>query len=514
MHCPRAANPRHGALGGFTLHAALLMSFLCFAAGESDSQRDSRSNTWECQSLEAQHANNCPLQPPVSEEAGTKILLQTSSSLLSSVHQEGNAIRTVSEHTQSTRTVGKQFPEEQGGEEEDNSAAGGEEALGGQKAKKTRSKQPLDRDREMRPHSDSNETELVQFGMYVKQFNGMNLVAETFRVDLVLTIRWLDQRVRKILPEGQKSLSLPTKRAKNHIWLPDVIVTNRALKGFDVISSIVTISDSGVVTKTERIIVSILAAFDVSAFPFDTQVLRLRVASSSYMTDELQLSVLENADLSGLDADIFNISGFRFNSVKAGSFVETDASLQKSRGFLDVSITRDHRSVFGSVMVPEILLLFISWSVFFFPMLPPFVMPRVATSLISLLSSMTLAVRTSGLLPPKRSGFVWIEFFQESCQTLMLCTVCLNIWVEVIYHEWKFTELASKMTDELKYIYACLIFLVGALCFWGYLRSGEPDGLAPVVLTTRSLLFVSLVCYLAWGSKRVRGVGCSMPADA
>jgi len=231
------------------------------------------------------------------------------------------------------------------------------------------------------------------------------------------------------------------------------------------------------------------------------------------MTNELQLSVLENPDFSGVNADVFNISGFTFQSVREETYEETDGSLQKSRGSLGISITRDYRPVLSSVIVPEILLLSISWSVFFFPMLPPFVMPRVATSLIALLSSMTLAVRTSGLLPAKRNGYVWIEFFGECCQVLMLFTVCLNILVEVIYHEWKLNELASKMTIELRYVYVGLMSLVFTLCFWGSTRRDEIDGLSPVVLTTRLMLFVSLFCYLAYGITRVRSAGCSMPAD-
>lgn len=178
-----------------------------------------------------------------------------------------------------------------------------------------------------------------------------------------------------------------------------------------------------------------------------------------------------------------------------------------------MSITRDSRPILATAIVPEILLLSISWSVFFFPMLPPFVMPRVATSLISLLSAMTLAVRTSTLLPPKRSSYVWIEFFQESCQILMFFTVCLNILVEVIYHEWKFTELAQKMTDELKCAYVGMMSIVFIMATWGYLRRDEADSLSLVVMMTRAWLFLSLFCYLAYGMVRVRKAGSSTPAD-
>jgi len=485
------------------------------------------------------------------------MLLQRSASLSSSHQLQDDSISRASELAQSAQTVLKQFPEA------DADAAKGatEEKAAGKKAGKKAEDKPegkakeqkdpeqkkgdadekgvagetvedksapeelqpneaknatktgkgaVDADREMRPRAGSAEPEVVQFGMYIKQMHSINLVAETFSCDLVLTIRWLDQRAKNILQPGQDSLTLPTKRAGSHIWLPDIVVTNR--KGFDVISSMVTVTDSGVVMKTERMLVNVLAAFDISAFPFDTQMLTVRLASASYMTNELQLSVLENPNFTGLPEDTFKKSGFTFNSVKAQTFEESDASLKKSRGSLDISITRDSRPIFATAIIPEILLLLISWSVFFFPMLPPFVMPRVATSLISLLSAMTLAVRTSTLLPPKRSSYVWIEFFQESCQVLMFFTVSLNILVEVIYHEWKFTDLASKMTNELQKAYIGMIFVVFALCYWGYLMRDTVDGLTPVVSMTRAVLFVSLVCYLAFGISRVRKAGC--PVDA
>jgi len=246
--------------------------------------------------------------------------------------------------------------------------------------------------------------------------------------------------------------------------------------------------------------------------------LQVRVASSSYMANEVQLSVMreteQDPEASGLNEGIFNTSGFSLNSVKASSFEETDGSLTKSRGTLDISITRNYMPLVFSCLVPNLLLLMISWSVFFFPMQPPFVMPRVATSLISLLSSMTLAVRTSRLLPAKRSGYVWIEFYEETCQTMMFVTVCLNILVELVFHEWKFVPLATTMSDELRRGYGCLICLMAIFWVWGYLRRDatslqfgfwdtEANGLSPVVFIVRVILFLGLLCYVAYSLARV-----------
>merc|ERR1719329_2091453 len=63
------------------------------------------------------------------------------------------------------------------------------------------------------------------------------------------------------------------------------------------------------------------------------------------------------------------------------------------------------------------------------------------------------------------------------------------------------------MSDELRCGYGLLLCLVSGLWLWGYTMRDSADGLGPVVSTTRLVLFVILLCYVAYSITRVRKEG-------
>jgi hypothetical protein len=270
------------------------------------------------------------------------------------------------------------------------------------------------------------------------------------------------------------------------------------LKGYEVISSAVTLSKTGTVMKTERVLAVLKLSFDVRAFPFDSQVLHVHIGSATFMREDLHLSEIKQAKFSGVLDGVFSHSGFVLDSVKTGILNETDGSLKKSWGSLNIYVTRDWLPIVGAVLAPEFMLLTVSWVVFFFPMLPTFVMPRVSTSLISLLALMTFAVRTSQLLPPNAHD-VWLAYFEEICRTLMFFTVCLNIFVEAIYHQYQLVSLATSMNDELKWVFGALQVIAFSLCLWSY----DGHQLKRQALITRVLLYFSFALYVTYGAYRV-----------
>jgi len=316
-----------------------------------------------------------------------------------------------------------------------------------------------------------------------------------------LTLRWTDPRTRKLVPDESKSVALPTDSAKRLMWLPDVTITNRDFGGLEVLSTSVTVKSDGSVTQTDRMLVVLKNYFDVSAFPFDTQSLHVRLGSSTLMLEDLKLEAMHGPELTGVAHDLFTEnSDFRLGSVSVRTFEEHDGSLRKSRGELNVVVTRDSYPLIERVMIPELLLLAINYAAFFFPLLKQFIMPRFSACLLSFLMLITLSQRTGHMLPEDRSGFVWIEIFEECVESLMFLTVCLHILVEVIYHQWACVELASQMTHELK----VLVLVQAAVVFGGVCSNRSGHDLSHMAITVRVLLFGSTAMYVAWGLKRAK----------
>jgi hypothetical protein len=305
-----------------------------------------------------------------------------------------------------------------------------------------------------------------------------------------------------LVPKDKKSVVLATASAEKQMWLPDVFITNRECRGIEVLSASVALRQDGRVTQTERMLVVIKNRFDVRAFPFDVQTLQVRVGSATLMADELQLEALHGGDVKELTGEVDNLfdhaNDFKLESVSLRTFEDRDGSLTKSRGELTIVVDRNSYPLIERLIIPEFLLLAINWSAFFFPLLKQFIMPRISACLLSFLMLLTLSLRTSLLLPEDRSGFVWIEIFEECVETLMFLTICLHILIEAIYHQWSCVELASRMAHEMK-----LLVLVQATIVFAYTATNTTgDKLAEMAITVRVLLFGSSSAYIIWGFKR------------
>lgn len=295
----------------------------------------------------------------------------------------------------------------------------------------------------------------VEFGIFVKSIGHISEKDGTFSADIILLLRWQDRRTAALVPDGVTKFTLASKSAGSKIWLPDIAITNRIIKGQEVISSAISITPAGEVTKIERMVVVCKNNFDMRAFPFDAQHLDLTIASTTLMLDELQLSPIQNKKISGLNKGVFDAYDLVLDKVDATSYDEIVGSLQKSRGELSIFLHRDWQLYMQKKLLPELFLVFISWTVFYFPLQPVFAMPRVATSLIAFLSMMTVSGSNNG-----GGGERWLDVFEEACMTLLFLTVFLNIFVESVDHALDQAAVAIRMDHELKLVLPLLTSVI------------------------------------------------------
>lgn len=349
-----------------------------------------------------------------------------------------------------------------------------------------------------RPHA-GGPADVVYFGILCKTFYGADVKTGTFSADLVVTTRWTDSRTSSLVRDGLKSVALPTKKAAGKMWLPDTAITNRAKGGTDIISSQIFVSKSGEVTKVERVLANVKNKFDLSAFPYDEQVMKVRLASTAMMLDEVVLKPLTDPDATGIKDGIFEGKDLDFVSTKTVAFDDEQGLLRKSRGELNIVVQRNIVPYSQTMITPKLVLMVLSWTVFFFPVQPGFIMPRVATSMISFLALMTLSLKTDSMLPA-RSGATWIDLFEETCRTLVFFTLILNIFIEFVIHdldarpvaeELKQPKLGVRLQNELKIGLPVLALLAMLVLF---LRANA-DSLWWQALLIRSVFVVFFVVF-------------------
>lgn len=320
----------------------------------------------------------------------------------------------------------------------------------------------------LRP-SEGGSPDTVEFGVLLKGFSGIDFPTLTWSADAVLTLRWRDRRAANaILPEGDASVSLSQEVAEGLIWMPDMVVTNADFLGSEVKSTTVFVNADGTVNKTQRLLLRMRSEYAVDEFPYDKQLLKLELASSAYMSQDVRLKPMKDASMSGAEASLFAATNWKFLNFHLEEATTIDGTLSKSRGFFNVHVARDPSSIQQNVMYPEIFLVALAYTVFLFPVSPAFAMPRVGTSMISFLSMLTVNMQTLQMLPESRPEITWMDGFDVTCRYLVFTVICLNVVVEAAFHILEEQDLAKQMTRELSLIYPFGATLAVGSCWLAY----------------------------------------------
>mmetsp|Transcript_78542 Transcript_78542/g.168306 ORF Transcript_78542/g.168306 Transcript_78542/m.168306 type:complete len:464 (+) Transcript_78542:97-1488(+) len=352
----------------------------------------------------------------------------------------------------------------------------------------------------VRPQAGSGP-DLVSFGIYGKRCYNINMNSETFTIDTVMTLQWSDSRAIALLPSGQTSLTLSEAEFRHMLWLPNVAVTNHVVHGYEVISTSVSVNSSGTVTKVERSISVIKNQYELVAFPWDSQVLEMHIASTTFMQEDVKMVPMREPDVSGVGENILYGEAFDLVSQEMSEIEEVDGSLRKSRGVLKITVKRQaHRYVY-SHLIPSFLLLGMAWGVFWLPLITPFAMPRFAISCISFLSFITLTLRMDSVLPPG-APLTWNDVYDQNCETLLFAAFGLNIFAEVVMHRFSRPELAQKIQSECSvlWILVNVATLLMIIAWRGDTNLWKPRMIEAIVVAM-------IVGYLIWCGVRIYDPG-------
>lgn len=285
----------------------------------------------------------------------------------------------------------------------------------------------------------------IHFDMQIMNFYGANLKKHTVALDMAMSIRWKDPRVIALVPKGLDKLSMGWDQALKQVWMPGIVVTNRDIESYEIVSSSVTIFRTGEVLRVERSRTNVMKKFSLAEYPFDTQHLVVNVASSKYMLNEVVL-VADNKTFSVAEKvfGLYDVQGWQ-----TSVYEERDGELKKSRGSLSIEVKRVLDKYLEDHLVPTFITLTISWSVFFFPFANPFITPRLALSILALLTFTNIMVKSTKELPGP-APFNWNDLFNQQIQTFMFMTIVFNIGTEIIFHQFNKEALARMMNHESK----------------------------------------------------------------
>ena len=273
-----------------------------------------------------------------------------------------------------------------------------------------------------RPDPDGVPTR-VSIGFFIIDVVEIDDVAQTFKTDVIATISWTDPRLA--LPPDAVDRA-DRIFALGQLWNPALTLVNR--RNADILApDLARVTADGGVTFEARRFAELASPLDLKDFPFDTQVLRMDIASTRYGPDEVEL-VVDDATSGRLGN--FSLSGWR---VELGEITVSQIDLQGGGRLVRVVRHLDAEREGGffvmKVIVPLGLIIFMSATVFWVD--PENIGPQLGISTASVLTLIAFQFSLVRMLP-RVSYLTRIDLFVLGSMILVFLALAEAIYTSRI----------------------------------------------------------------------------------
>lgn len=238
-----------------------------------------------------------------------------------------------------------------------------------------------------RPAENNGPTK-VMISLYVIDIEDVDNKDQSFTLDIVIRYKWKDSRLT-----GMEN-PIPL----HSIWYPNIQIYN--LRDMEKrFPEIVTVHD-GTVQYTQRYYATLSSPLDFKEFPFDVQKLPITLLAFGQTPEEVEL-ILETAG----GADKFSISdwqiepiGAKNSTIKANLFNDGTELIVRPKLDYEFSAHRHIQYYWWKILAPLMVILFLSWAVFWID--PSQVAAQIGVSGTSILTLIAFLFRLENILPP------------------------------------------------------------------------------------------------------------------
>ena len=232
--------------------------------------------------------------------------------------------------------------------------------------------------------------------LHVLNLSGINEVTERFELAGYLLAQWRDSRLT-YQPSGPND----TYRvlAIDSIWRPQLVIINVVAPRRTHETSM-RVAPDGTVSYVERFDATLTSTFHLKPFPFDQQKLEILVHPFS---DQQHIVVFEQSELAVWTAAEFSsyssLESWQFESLtyELGTAASQFGKHAVSEARFDITVARRSEFYLWKVFLPLLLMVIVSWSVFWFD--PPEVSSQVQIAVTSILTIIAFALAISLTLP-------------------------------------------------------------------------------------------------------------------
>jgi hypothetical protein len=234
---------------------------------------------------------------------------------------------------------------------------------------------------------NSLQTRDVEVRIYLIDIEGIDTVAQNFTANLTLVFRWKDP---SLAHAGPNSISKPL----DEIWSPRIQILNQQ-RLVSTLPRLAEVYPDGEVVQRQRFWGGFSQPLDLQAFPFDSQRLQVSLANVGFGEELVNLIPSPSSGISkSLTMPDWDVTGWEF---VAKNIKSADGSFDLKGMVLSVDVKRDSSFFKYKVIMPLILIVMMSWLVFWID--PVLVASQISVSITAMLTMIAYRFALAGMMP-------------------------------------------------------------------------------------------------------------------
>ena len=287
----------------------------------------------------------------------------------------------------------------------------------------------------------------VTVGLHIINLAAIDEVNEQFQMNAYLFARWSDPRLA-YTPQG------PQDRMRNYangqIWVPQLEMINAASpRERDEIS--IAVSPDGTVRYAERLVVRLSSRFEMRRFPFDQQ--RLLVIIHPFLADGPRIKFkLDNTST-------WTASEFTsFSSLAQWRLISLNSQLLTAPAYggltvpearFEIQVVRRSSFYLWKVFLPLLLMVFLSWAVFWIEASD--LSNQVQVAVTTILTVIAFAFAISATMP-RLPYLTYIDAFFLECYIYVFLAVVELMTVHVTHRSERRRDLGLQIRRYSRWV--------------------------------------------------------------
>jgi hypothetical protein len=292
----------------------------------------------------------------------------------------------------------------------------------------------------------------IEIECFIIDVANINDHEQTFEADISIRLMWQDSRLAR--PGESDVVTVPL----SDVWNPRLRIANqREVK--EHFPDVVRIAADGWVTFEQRYSGDFTSTADISDFPLDERTIAITLVTADHSAKEIEL-VFTDSNIGRLES--FSVPNWTIGDVTAKTSTLSPFGVkQMLRIDLEMHGKRKSAYYVWSVIVPLLMIVMMSWSVFFIK--PRFLAPQMSMSATSMLTLIAYRFAIATILPPV-PYLTRMDIFVTGSTVLVFLALVESILTGTLA-EYEHNILAEKLDGIARILFPSVFAVFAVLTF-------------------------------------------------